>query len=104
MNNAIQKRLIGVMSLLVLSCTLLSWGKPAPTAPRFEKALPGYTYRFPKDHYSHPTYKTEWWYFTGNVTDSNQRPFGYELTFFRANPGLNPCSTRARRGVWIMFT
>ncbi len=49
----------------------------------WQQALPGWTYRFPEDHAVHPEFKTEWWYFTGNVQDDQGRPFGYELTFFR---------------------
>jgi len=30
-------------------------------------ALPGWNYRFPEDHGTHPDFKTEWWYFTGNL-------------------------------------
>ena len=30
----------------------------------------------------HPDYKTEWWYFTGNVA-AGSKEYGYELTFFR---------------------
>ena len=47
------------------------------------QALPGLDYRFPRDHAIHPGYKTEWWYFTGNLQDERGRAFGYELTFFR---------------------
>jgi predicted secreted hydrolase len=50
---------------------------------RFCKALPGYRFEFPRDHFSHPCFKTEWWYFTGNLSDRNGRRFGFELTFFR---------------------
>lgn len=46
-------------------------------------ALPGWHYRFPEDHGVHPDFKTEWWYFTGNVRDENNREFGFHLTFFR---------------------
>lgn len=46
-------------------------------------ALPGWVYRFPGDHASHPDYKTEWWYFTGNLHDERGKAYGYELTFFR---------------------
>ena len=28
-------------------------------------------------------FKTEWWYFTGNLTNNRGQRFGYELTFFR---------------------
>lgn len=40
-------------------------------------------FRFPDDHGPHPGYRTEWWYFTGNLEDEDGRRFGYQLTFFR---------------------
>lgn len=46
-------------------------------------ALPGWKYEFPRDHFSHSDFKTEWWYFTGNVTTDDGRDLGYQLTFFR---------------------
>jgi predicted secreted hydrolase len=46
-------------------------------------ALPGWNYEFPRDHRNHPEFKTEWWYFTGNLKAADGRPFGYQLTFFR---------------------
>lgn len=46
-------------------------------------ALPGWHYEFPRDHRSHEGFRTEWWYFTGNVEDEKGRVFGYQLTFFR---------------------
>lgn len=55
----------------------------AARAQDWAPALPGWTYRFPADHQVHPDYKTEWWYFTGNVRDERGREYGYELTFFR---------------------
>ena len=32
---------------------------------------------------SHPDYKIEWWYYTGNVKAADGRRFGYQITFFR---------------------
>jgi len=40
-------------------------------------------WQFPRDHGAHPAYKTEWWYFTGNLEDDQGRCYGYQLTFFR---------------------
>jgi predicted secreted hydrolase len=40
-------------------------------------------WNFPRDHGAHPAYRTEWWYFTGNLSDESARQFGYQLTFFR---------------------
>ncbi|MEP6891498.1 MAG: lipocalin-like domain-containing protein, partial [Nitrospirota bacterium] len=49
----------------------------------FRLATEGYRYAFPRDHGSHEEFRTEWWYYTGQVTTKDGRPFGYELTFFR---------------------
>lgn len=38
---------------------------------------------FPRDHAPHPGFRTEWWYYTGNLRSETGRHFGYQLTFFR---------------------
>jgi len=55
-------------------------------------AEPGWRYEFPRDHHAHREFKTEWWYFTGNVFDGDGHRFGYELTFFRH--GIQPATAR----------
>ncbi len=50
---------------------------------QYRDALPGYRYKFPRDHFNHPVFQTEWWYYTGNVKSANGHRFGFELTFFR---------------------
>ncbi len=59
-------------------------------------AMPGYRYEFPRDHFNHPEYHTEWWYFTGNLRTAEGRRFGYELTFFRHGVDREPPGP----GVW----
>ena len=49
----------------------------------YEIARPGRKLSFPRDHYSHPNFKTEWWYYTGHLTTKSGREFGYQVTFFR---------------------
>jgi predicted secreted hydrolase len=49
----------------------------------FDRALPGYEFQFPRDHFSHPAFQVEWWYYTGNLRTAEGRAFGFELTFFR---------------------
>jgi predicted secreted hydrolase len=49
----------------------------------FERVLGPRRFAFPADHGPHPTFRTEWWYFTGNVATPEGRHFGFELTFFR---------------------
>ena len=53
-------------------------------APAFKPALPGYEFVFPRDHGSHPEYRTEWWYYTGHLRTESGRRYGFEVTFFRA--------------------
>ena len=36
---------------------------------------------FPRDHWSHPDYRIEWWYYTGNLEGERGQRFGYQLTF-----------------------
>jgi predicted secreted hydrolase len=38
---------------------------------------------FPRDHAAHPGYRTEWWYYTGNLRSEAGARYGFQLTFFR---------------------
>src|SRR5579862_905516 len=49
----------------------------------YRLALPNYKFEFPRDHFDHPEFQTEWWYYTGNLRTAEGRRFGFELTFFR---------------------
>lgn len=49
----------------------------------FARATTPREFVFPADHGAHPEYRTEWWYFTGNLSTTTGRHFGFELTFFR---------------------
>ncbi len=54
-----------------------------PRPAGFRQAEPGYQYRFPHDHGTHDSFRTEWWYYTGHLTAEDGRRFGYQVTFFR---------------------
>ncbi len=65
------------------------------TSLKFQQALPGYSYQFPRDDFSHDEFRFEWWYYTGNLENETGREFGYQLTFFRVGlegdqPVINP--------------
>src|SRR5436853_6835395 len=66
--------------LAPIAAALLFW---QPFSAQYRTALPGYRYEFPRDHFNHPDYQTEWWYYTGNLKAADGRRFGFELTFFR---------------------
>jgi predicted secreted hydrolase len=65
---------------ILLNALLLS---PAWAADGWKQAVGSHIWNFPRDHGSHPEYKTEWWYFTGNLSDKTGSHYGYQLTFFR---------------------
>lgn len=62
--------------VLLLLCVL-------PLEAQYKTAQPGFDYQFPRDHFNHPDYRTEWWYYTGNLKAADGHRFGFELTFFR---------------------
>jgi predicted secreted hydrolase len=64
-------------------------------AQDWRSAAPGWQYEFPRDHHAHREFKTEWWYFTGNIFDEVNRRFGFELTFFRE--GIIPPAQRTEQ-------
>src|SRR6267143_1484063 len=53
------------------------------SATDYRQAMPGYRYQFPRDHFEHPEFRTEWWYYTGNVHSTDGHRYGFELVFFR---------------------
>jgi predicted secreted hydrolase len=67
-----------------------------PLAAQYRTALPGYRYEFPRDHFNHPDFQTEWWYYTGNLKSVDGHRFGFELTFFRQAISRDP----AKAGAW----
>jgi predicted secreted hydrolase len=49
----------------------------------FARALAPRPFAFPADHGPHPDFRTEWWYYTGNLRTAAGRHVGFQLTFFR---------------------
>jgi predicted secreted hydrolase len=49
----------------------------------YQVALPGREISLPRDHASHPEFKTEWWYYTGHLETESKKKYGYQVTFFR---------------------
>ena len=84
--------LLTISLLIVLAAVLLRHGEPevqaqltaiGDEATGFARAEGPRLLQFPADHGPHPDYQTEWWYYTGNLENSDGRHFGYQLTFFR---------------------
>jgi predicted secreted hydrolase len=87
-----------VTAVLALDLALASGSHP-PSAP-FQSATVGYRYIFPRDHGSHPSYQTEWWYYTGHLHTKSGRSFGFELTFFRR--GVQPEDIKTLPSKWSL--
>jgi len=74
----------------------------------YARAVPGRRFNFPVDHGSHPDFRTEWWYFTGNLQARDGRRFGFQLTLFRlalapaqSSAALRRTSRFATRQAWM---
>ena len=76
---------------LVLAVALLA----AATGFNYRTALPGYRYTFPRDHFEHPDFRTEWWYYTGNLRSAEGKRFGFELVFFRRGERREPAENHS---------
>ncbi len=70
------------------------------TAKEFTIATEGYRYAFPRDHGAHEAFRTEWWYYTGQLKARNGRAFGYQLTFFRR--GMTQAQVKTRPSQWAV--
>ena len=63
----------------------------------FARALAPRPLSFPQDHGPHPDFRTEWWYYTGNLQTVTGRHVGFQLTFFRV--ALSP-EEEPRASAW----
>ena len=56
----------------------------------FAAVRPGAPPSLPRDHGSHPAFRTEWWYVTGWLRTEAGEDLGFQVTFFRSRPGTAP--------------
>ena len=91
-----------VLAVLFLLITPLRADPPSPPDP-WQRAIGAWSWMFPRDHGAHPNFKTEWWYFTGNLQDArggaNARKFGYQLTLFRQGIQFTSAQSASRWAV-----
>jgi len=85
---------------LASSLLIVVPGLAADTSQEFRIATEGYRYAFPRDHGAHDEFRTEWWYYTGQLTTKDGRPFGYQLTFFRR--GMPRDQTKTLPSQWAV--
>jgi predicted secreted hydrolase len=88
----------------VLLCPLFTFLPRDLFGQGWKQAGAARQWAFPRDHGSHPEYRTEWWYFTGNLADNEGKRYGYQLTFFRYGLALNakdPSNPWSVRNVYL---
>jgi predicted secreted hydrolase len=64
---------------------------PASAETAYPPVVPGHELAFPHDEGSHPDFRIEWWYVTGQLDDGASKakaPLGFQVTFFRVRTGL----------------
>jgi len=84
--------------LLARRSSPVAGAEPVPhSSPvtRFAPVVPGYRIRFPQDEGSHPAFRTEWWYVTGWLEAPTRKPFGFQITFFRARAEIDETNPSA---------
>ena len=82
--------------------TEASTATAGPPVATWKSAAPGRPIVLPADHASHPDYKLEWWYYTGNLDGPQGERFGFQVTFFRVGVDPNPAG-RSRWAVRDLF-
>jgi predicted secreted hydrolase len=98
-----------VLLLLAVGCTQPPDALEMEDALNLAEAMGGDTlgyaravgptdFDFPSDFGAHTDFKTEWWYFTGNLRSEDDRRFGYEFTLFRS--ALHPPDSLASPSDW----
>jgi len=88
LNRVYDRPILFLITLLAVTWFFV-WAVPARGA-EWRQAVGVREWSFPRDHGSHPDYRTEWWYFTGNLRDGHGDRYGYQLTFFRQGIRLEP--------------
>ena len=89
-----------VLAMVTVSATIVSATITAAAAPVYAPVTGDQPLVFPADYGSHPEFRTEWWYVTGWLNTAGGEPLGFQITFFRTNPGIdagNPSSFAPRQ-------
>lgn len=103
MNEAATKRSAPVRCVMLGLLALLMAANCIADSVEYPAVVPGYRIEFPRDEGSHPDFRTEWWYVTGWLEDEVGAPLGFQVTFFRARPGMdeaNPSRFAVRQALF----
>jgi predicted secreted hydrolase len=84
----------------VVLLSLMATASASAESAEYPAVVAGHRIQLPRDEGSHPDFRTEWWYVTGWLEDETGAPLGFQVTFFRARPGVdenNPSRFAARQ-------
>lgn len=70
--------------LFILMANLGAAANSVAAPPVFDPVVIGKQLVFPQDFGAHPSFRTEWWYVTGWVETPDEKPLGFQITFFRS--------------------
>lgn len=88
--------------LAALAALLLTAAGSGRVAPVYAPVTPAEKIAFPRDHGSHPQFRTEWWYVTGWL-DTAEGPLGFQVTFFRTRPDVDQANPSAFAAKQVLF-
>jgi predicted secreted hydrolase len=110
-----------IVAIILMTLPLLYYAKRGDRAPEkrpaifvtdvlggtpaegYARAIEPRRFVFPADHGPHAGFRTEWWYFTGNLENAAGRKFGYQLTFFRVALTPQPVARSSHWGTNEVF-
>jgi predicted secreted hydrolase len=96
----IRRAALTAVAAWTLTAPLFAAAPAPPTPDTWQRAIGPWAWSFPRDHGAHPNFKSEWWYFTGNLKDeASGRPFGYQLTIFRQGVQITPAQKNSKWAV-----
>lgn len=79
-------RIVSIILILGALFSAATWAYSSK--PVYPEVTSGKEIKFPRDHGSHDSFRTEWWYFTGWLETADGDPLGFQITFFRTRPEM----------------
>ena len=83
----------------LIAAASLTASAPVP----YPVVKPGITLAFPRDHGAHPQFRTEWWYVTGWLRTADGADLGFQVTFFRTRPPVDPANPSRFAAGQVLF-
>ncbi len=87
----------------LLAALALAGPAPGQETTVYPAVVPRAPLRFPADHGAHPAFRTEWWYVTGWLKTPQGEELGFQVTFFRSRPAIDPRNPSKFAPAQILF-